>query len=525
MTAHRAGECYLEPKLGLTRLLRRSRSPSYAPYLSIGQKLLAGHPLKLVSTWELLCQDFRLPPMIMPVKSLDDVTTLPNDTARTSSERDLHSPTETFATTKEDLESAAQPSSTADMSSPQFPEGGLRAWLTVLGGTMVSFCTFGVVQSFGVYQDYYTRMSLREHTPSSISWIGSVQVFFVFAIGLPAGRLFDAGYFHHCLLGGSLIYLFSIFMLSLVQPHHYYQNFLAQGVGMGIGMGLMFLPSLTVTSHYFRARRSLAMGVVISGSSVGGCLYPILLNNVFAKASDFGMGVRAVAFMDLGWLIIANLIMRTRMPAKTHGNEGGALLKEVVTDGPYLLFMLGAFLVFWGVFVPFFYLQLYAALHGVSPEFIKYSITVMNASSIFGRTVPNRLADRYGPLNIIIPSAVVSGGLVFAMFGASSIAGASVFGVFYGFFSGGVVSVVTPAAGSFVTRMDYSDLGIRIGLLSFTLAFALLTGNPIAGALLSPPHYRWHQPLIFAAAVIFGGAACHTIARRAVVKRKGTVIV
>ena len=55
-------------------------------------------------------------------------------------------------------------------------------------------------------------------------------------------------------------------MLSLAQPHHYYQNFLSQGVGMGIGMGLMFLPSLTVTSHYFRARRSLAMGMVIVGA-------------------------------------------------------------------------------------------------------------------------------------------------------------------------------------------------------------------------------------------------------------------
>jgi hypothetical protein len=97
-------------------------------------------------------------------------------------------------------------------------------------------------------------------------------------------------------------------MLSLAQPHHYYQNFLSQGVGMGIGMGLMFLPSLTVTSHYFRARRSLAMGLVVAGmlklsedlivptnawigSSVGGCLYPVLLNNVFQKRG-FGTGVR-----------------------------------------------------------------------------------------------------------------------------------------------------------------------------------------------------------------------------------------
>jgi hypothetical protein len=55
-------------------------------------------------------------------------------------------------------------------------------------------------------------------------------------------------------------------MLSLAQPHHYYQNFLSQGVGMGLGMGLIFLPSLTVTSHYFCARRSLVMGIVIAGT-------------------------------------------------------------------------------------------------------------------------------------------------------------------------------------------------------------------------------------------------------------------
>jgi len=37
-----------------------------------------------------------------------------------------------------------------------------------------------------------------------------------------------------------------------------------------------------------------------------------------------------------------------------------------------------------------------------------------------------------------------------------------------------------------------------MGILSFGLAFALLTGNPIAGALLTP-HHLWQRPLIFAA--------------------------
>ncbi|KAF8066741.1 hypothetical protein FPV67DRAFT_1670218 [Lyophyllum atratum] len=102
--------------------------------LSIGQKLLAGHPLNLVSTWELLLQDAHLPPMIMPVKRLEDVTATPNVTVRTSSEEGLHSPTDTLSSTKEDMESAGEPHSTEDMTTTQFPEGGRQAWLTVLGG-------------------------------------------------------------------------------------------------------------------------------------------------------------------------------------------------------------------------------------------------------------------------------------------------------------------------------------------------------------------------------------------------------
>jgi len=413
-------------------------------------------------------------------------------------------------------------SESLDPEAPTFPEGGLRAWCTVIGGAMVTFCTFGVVQSFGVYQDYYTRVAMPERSPSEVSLIGSIQVFFVFAVGLPAGRLFDAGYFRHCLSVGSVIYIFSVFMLSLAEPHHYYQYLLSQGVGMGLGMGAMFLPSLTITSHYFRTRRSVAMGFVIAGSSFGAVVYPILLNNVFAKAPGFKWGVRAVAFLDLGLLVIANCMMRTRLPPKRSTGDGsGASFKGVLRDIPFLVYALGSFLIFWGVFVPFFYLQLYAAVHGVDPVIVKYSITIMNASSIFGRTVPNFIADRVGPLNVMIPSAVISAGLIFAMFGASTAGGVTAFAVFYGFFSGSLVSIVAPAVGSFVTSRDLSDLGIRIGILSFVLAFALLTGNPIAGALLTP-HHIWDRPLIFAAISVLLGGVCFAMIWETVTKRKGS---
>jgi len=173
-------------------------------------------------------------------------------------------------------------------------------------------------------------------------------------------------------------------MLSLAEPHHYYQNLLSQGFGMGIGMGIMFLPCLTITSQYFKKKRSMAMGVVIAGTFFLSNIYTAEDQNVyllriesrrcdissssqqhFPKSLRIPMGCtvmrnlnfihaislkvtsyRAVAFMDLGFLITANLIMRTRLPPKTsRGNEGGATFKTVFSDVPFLVYCLGAFLV------------------------------------------------------------------------------------------------------------------------------------------------------------------------------------
>ena len=52
---------------------------------------------------------------------------------------------------------------------------------------------------------------------------------------------------------------------------------------MGFGLGLTFLPSLSIIGHHFRTRRALAVGIVISGSSAGGIVFPIMLNRCVAS--------------------------------------------------------------------------------------------------------------------------------------------------------------------------------------------------------------------------------------------------
>lgn len=54
------------------------------------------------------------------------------------------------------------------------PDGGLKAWMCIVGGWLVLFCTFGFSTSFGVFQDYYETAGAADS--STISWIGSLQV-------------------------------------------------------------------------------------------------------------------------------------------------------------------------------------------------------------------------------------------------------------------------------------------------------------------------------------------------------------
>ena len=62
----------------------------------------------------------------------------------------------------------------------QYPECGLKANLTVLGTFIALFCTFGQMNAFGTFQAWYAAHQLRHMPASTISWIGSLQLWTFF---------------------------------------------------------------------------------------------------------------------------------------------------------------------------------------------------------------------------------------------------------------------------------------------------------------------------------------------------------
>ena len=124
----------------------------------------------------------------------------------------------------------------------QIPDGGLDAWLVVLGGWLILFCTFGSVNAFGVYQTYYVRTLGK--SDSEVAWIGSFQLWLQFTAGIVVGPVFDNGHGRKLMIGGSVLYIICLFMLSLCKE--YYQVFLAQGVGC-VDSAIRAMPRRTLT--------------------------------------------------------------------------------------------------------------------------------------------------------------------------------------------------------------------------------------------------------------------------------------
>lgn len=83
-------------------------------------------------------------------------------------------------------------------------------------------------------------------------------------------------------------------MFGLSGASQYYQVFLAQGLTCGLAAGVAFIPAASSVSHWFKRRRATALGILATGSSFGGIIYPVLLNHLFPKIG-FGWTVRAGA--------------------------------------------------------------------------------------------------------------------------------------------------------------------------------------------------------------------------------------
>lgn len=156
-----------------------------------------------------------------------------------------------------------------------------------------------------------------------------------------------------------------------------------------------------------------------------------------------------------------------------------------------------------GIFIPFTFVIVAGRGRGVPEDLAKYLVPILNASSTFGRTIPNYYADKFGRFTVIVSSAFISTIFVLAIWlPVSGSGGVIAFAVVFGFSSGAVFSLL-PACLAQIS--DIQKIGVRNGVLFSVNAVAVLIGSPIAGQLISNSGGKFRTMQGFSGAMMAGG--------------------
>lgn len=172
------------------------------------------------------------------------------------------------------------------------------------------------------------------------------------------GRLYDNFGPRYLLLIGAFLHVFGLMMTSI--SSQYYQFILAQAICSPIGAGMVMYPCFTCVTTWFMKKRALVMGIVASGSSLGGVVLPILVDRLMPQIG-FAWTMRTCAFLMLALLIVTNLTVRPRLPSQPK-NIGIMAFIRPFKDLPFLLTALASFFYSMGMFIPITFMVTYGNL-------------------------------------------------------------------------------------------------------------------------------------------------------------------
>ncbi|KAI0102127.1 MFS general substrate transporter [Nemania sp. FL0031] len=394
---------------------------------------------------------------------------------------------------------------------PQRPVDDVYRFLKIVGSFFIHFITLGLSTSFGSYQAYYEEDYLASSSPSTISWIGTTQVFLLSFLGLFSGAFYDRGYLREVLASGLALVVIGMGLLG--SAREFWQVFLAQGLCVGLGSGLIYVPAISSVSNHFITHRTLALGVAASGAAAGGIIWPIAFRKLLPSIG-FAWVNRSFALLVL-ILAIASYFSLTSgtspMPPHTQrpgvrscfsilsrhrGSAGQSRIHTTVrtqerlmsifsafNGTAYLFLCIGVFFVLLGYWIPLFYIVPYASTVLNAPSaYAPYLLSILNAGSFFGRVVPASVGRFCGSANILLVGAASLAILVFVWLSVHQIAGITVWCFFLGFTAGSVITIPNAVA----SRLSKpSNTGQRIGIMWTAGAFAELVGTPIAGTLVT----------------------------------------
>ena len=396
-----------------------------------------------------------------------------------------------------------------DNAASAIPNGGWDAWLVVTGSAVLTFWFNGFNYSWGVIQ---AALGPETHaSASTLSFVGSVSGSFVVVLGLLAVRFVRRfGARTSGLLGTTLVtagMVASGFTTSSVGG-----LFGTAGVLIGTGGSLNFMVASILPAQYFSSKVGLANGIVKFGGGVGGVVLSLALQSLIAKVG-VPWTFRIIGILNFATGIPAAWVVKEKTLIRAPFIEW-SLFRSLPFSAVFAAGATGTF----ALFVPPYYLPLFAQSIGLSAGTGAGIVAAFNACTAVGRFGSGYLCDKIGPVNTFLLTMLLNATSMLAIWSISNTLGpllvfAMLNGVANGSFFTALPTVITGMFGP--TRG-----AVAMGMAVTGWTGGYLMGAPIAGYLLQasggqkPGTIMPYRPAIFyAGGVAFASSLCVLLAR------------
>lgn len=281
------------------------------------------------------------------------------------------------------------------------PDGGY-GWVIVAGCFVTTFCHNGIINCWGVLQAALLDSTLKHVAPSTLAYVGTMALSGGALYGLAAVRLMRY-------VGSQATILLGIFLMgmSLVGASFCTSNlaglFGTAGLTGGIGMAMVYAVTNALPVQYFSAHLGLANGLIKLGGGIGGCVMAIALEAMYRRVG-IAWTFRIQGLLTIAVGMPAAWLLKDRVPLRNTPFVDWAMFRSVPFIATFVASAVGVF----ALFVPPYYLPLFAQSIGLSSTTGAGLVAAFNACNAIGRFIAGPLCDKVGPLNMFVITMVLN---------------------------------------------------------------------------------------------------------------------
>lgn len=395
-----------------------------------------------------------------------------------------------------------------------------HGWVVVAAVFVALAVIFGVAYSFSAFFSSFQREFSAAR--GDVSLVFALCGLIYFTLGAFTGPVADRfGPRSLVLVGFAFL---AAGLLAASRANSLPALYATYSIGVGLGVGCVYVPAVAAVQPWFIRRRGLASGLAASGIGVGTLVVPLaavwIIDATGWRRAFEWMALGSLALGALAALLVDNAPARRGLfpDGADYDPLAGALaqaprgiaLREAVRTRPFWLLYAAITLFSIGLFIPFVHLAPYARDAGHAERTGVMLMGLIGVGSVIGRFGLAGFGDRFERRTLLAVVYAGAAAMLALWLASTGVAALAVFALAFGTFYGTFVALHPPLAMDFFGARSVAGI---IGCLYTGAGIGNLVGPTLAGFAYDLSG-SYTIPIAASSVLILGSLACALALRR-----------